>query len=80
MTVFGGSLGEKYHDKAGAIDVFMVVLTSAFVSSFGFMLLAAAPGSAKAYLAPVAKVLVWSSALLFVATAIAVYGMEMWTL
>lgn len=76
MSVLAGSVGEEHHKKAGATDAFMVVLTSAFVSSFGFMLLAAAPSSARACLAPVSKVLVWSSVALFAATAVSVYGAE----
>lgn len=74
MTVLGGSIGEKEHQKTGAVDVFMVVLTSAFVSGVGFMLLTVVPSSARARLAPAAKVLVWSSMALFAATAIGVYG------
>ncbi|CAN6194705.1 unnamed protein product [Urochloa humidicola] len=60
MSVLGGWLGEKEHARWGAMDVFMVVLTSAFVSSFGFTVLAAAPGSARERLAPVARALIWS--------------------
>ncbi|CAN6220980.1 unnamed protein product [Urochloa humidicola] len=80
MSVLGGWLGEKEHARWGAMDVFMVVLTSAFVSSFGFTVLAAAPGSARERLAPVARALVWSTVALFVGTAVAVYGMEVWTM
>uniref|UniRef100_A0A0E0E357 Uncharacterized protein n=1 Tax=Oryza meridionalis TaxID=40149 RepID=A0A0E0E357_9ORYZ len=61
MSVMGGSLGEEDHHRkaAGPLDAVMVILTSAFVSGFGFMLLAAMPASssARARLAPVAKVL-----------------------
>ncbi|KAG0514871.1 hypothetical protein BDA96_10G230700 [Sorghum bicolor] len=80
MSILGGALGEKDdRDKWGSTStgVVMVVLTSAFVSGFGFMVLAAAPGSATAILAPVARVLVWSTVALFTATAVAVYGAEM---
>ncbi|CAN6177725.1 unnamed protein product [Urochloa humidicola] len=80
MSVLGGWLGEKEHARWGAMDVFMVVLTSAFVSSFGFTVLAAAPGSARERLAPVARALIWSTVALFVGTAVAVYGMEVWTM
>ncbi|KAK3130702.1 hypothetical protein QOZ80_6BG0496850 [Eleusine coracana subsp. coracana] len=87
MTVLGASIGDNYdnnntNNQAGATarDAFMVVLTSSFVSGFGFMLLAAAPGSARALMAPAANVLVWSSVALFAATAVAVYGVEVWTL
>jgi len=76
MTVLGGWLSEKDHAKWGTMDMFMVVLTSAFVSSFGFMVLAAAPGSARERLAPVARVLIWSTVALFATTAVAVYGVE----
>ncbi|CAD6339157.1 unnamed protein product [Miscanthus lutarioriparius] len=78
MTILGGALGEEDRDKWGSTStgVVMVVLTSAFVSGFGFMVLAAAPGSATAILAPVARVLVWSTVALFTATAVAVYGVE----
>jgi len=79
MSVFGGALGEKGdHDKAVAMDTFMVVLTSAFVSGLGFLLLAAAPIPARACLAPAARVLVWSSMALFAATAVSAYGAEVW--
>ncbi|PUZ45802.1 hypothetical protein GQ55_8G254000 [Panicum hallii var. hallii] len=79
MSVFGGALGEKGgHDMAVAMDAFMVVLTSAFVSGFGFLLLAAAPVPARACLAPAARVLTWSSIALFAATAVAAYGAEVW--
>ncbi|RLM55924.1 hypothetical protein C2845_PM10G15240 [Panicum miliaceum] len=79
MSVFGGALGEKGgHDRAVAMDAFMVVLTSAFVSGFGFLLLAAAPVPARACLAPAARVLIWSSIALFAATAVAAYGAEIW--
>ncbi|KAK3133984.1 hypothetical protein QOZ80_6AG0543570 [Eleusine coracana subsp. coracana] len=87
MTVLVASVGDNYDNnnttkQAGATarDAFMVVLTSSFVSGFGFMLLAAAPGSARALMAPAANVLVWSSVALFAATAVAVYGVEVWTL
>nr|AAB71851.1 low-affinity cation transporter [Triticum aestivum] len=76
MSVLAGSVGEEHHEKKGATDAFMVVLTSTFVSSFGFMLLAAAPSSARVYLAPVSKVLIWSSVALFGATAVSVYSAE----
>nr|QWM88989.1 low-affinity cation transporter [Oryza sativa Indica Group] len=80
MSVLGGSLGEEDHRKAaaGPLDAVMVILTSAFVSGFGFMLLAAMPASssARARLAPVAKVLAWSSMAMFAATAVAVYGVD----
>jgi hypothetical protein len=78
MSILGGALGEEDRDKRGSTStgVLMVVLTSAFVSGFGFMVLAAAPGSATAILAPVARVLVWSTVALFTATAVAVYGVE----
>uniref|UniRef100_A0A0D9WRH4 Uncharacterized protein n=2 Tax=Leersia perrieri TaxID=77586 RepID=A0A0D9WRH4_9ORYZ len=82
MSVLGGSLGEEDHRKAawGMLDAVMVVLTSAFVSGFGFMLLAAVPAgsAARGRLAPVAKVLAWSSMAMFLATAVAVYGVESW--
>uniref|UniRef100_A0A0E0LCX4 Uncharacterized protein n=1 Tax=Oryza punctata TaxID=4537 RepID=A0A0E0LCX4_ORYPU len=57
MSVLGGSLGEEDHRKAGPLDAVMVILTSAFVSGFGFMLLVAVPAgpAARARLAPVAK-------------------------
>ncbi|TVU07960.1 hypothetical protein EJB05_41339, partial [Eragrostis curvula] len=81
MSVLGSSIGgDKGNGKTGATDLFMIALTSTFVSGFGFMLLAAAPGPAKARLAPAAKVLVWSSMALFAATAVAVYAVEVWTL
>lgn len=80
MSVLGGWLGEKDRGKWAAMDVFMVVLTSAFVSSFGFTVLVAAPGSARERLAPVARVLIWSTVALFAATAVAVYGMEAWVM
>lgn len=76
MSILGGWLGEKDHAKWGTMDMFMVVLTSVFVSSFGFMVLAASPGAARERLAPVARVLVWSTVALFAATAVAVYGVE----
>ncbi|TVU07972.1 hypothetical protein EJB05_41353, partial [Eragrostis curvula] len=77
MSVLGSSIGgDKGNGKTGATDLFMIALTSTFVSGFGFMLLAAAPGPAKARLAPAAKVLVWSSMALFAATAVAVYAVE----
>ncbi|XP_072149392.1 uncharacterized protein [Setaria viridis] len=79
MSVFGGALGERGdHGEAVRKEVVMVVLTSAFVSSFGFMLLAAAPDSARACLAPAARVLIWSSIALFAATAVAAYGAVGW--
>ncbi|XP_066371588.1 uncharacterized protein [Miscanthus floridulus] len=78
MSILGGALGEEDRDKWGSTStgVLMVVLTSAFVSGFGFMVLSVAPGSATAILAPVARVLVWSTVALFTATAVAVYGVE----
>lgn len=79
MSILGGALGEEDHDNWGSMRVFMVVLTSAFVSGFGFMVLAVAPGSATALMAPVARVLVWSTVALFTATVVAVYGIEAWT-
>lgn len=82
MSVLGGLLGEEDHHRkaAGPLDAVMVILTSAFVSGFGFMLLAAMPASssARARLAPVAKVLAWSSMAMFAATAVVVYGVEAW--
>ncbi|OEL34313.1 hypothetical protein BAE44_0004670 [Dichanthelium oligosanthes] len=69
MTVLGGWLAEKDHARWGAMDIFMIVLTSAFVSSFGFMVLAAAPSSARERLAPVARVLIWSTVALLLFTA-----------
>jgi len=76
MSVLGGWLGEEDHVKWGAMDVFMVILTSAFVSSFGFMVLVAAPGTARARLAPAARILIWSTVALFAATPVAVYAVE----
>ncbi|KAG2612475.1 hypothetical protein PVAP13_4KG293200 [Panicum virgatum] len=76
MSVLGGWLGEEDHAKWGAMDVFMVILTSAFVSSFGFTVLVAAPGTARARLAPAARILIWSTVALFAATPVAVYAVE----
>jgi len=52
MSILGGALGEEDRDKWGSTStgVLMVVLTSAFVSGFGFMVLSVAPGSATAIL------------------------------
>ncbi|CAD6342511.1 unnamed protein product [Miscanthus lutarioriparius] len=78
MSILGGALGEEDRDKWGSTStgVLMVVLTSAFVSGFGFMVPRWFPGSATAILAPVARVLVWSTVALFTGTAVAVYGVE----
>uniref|UniRef100_J3MF90 Uncharacterized protein n=1 Tax=Oryza brachyantha TaxID=4533 RepID=J3MF90_ORYBR len=80
MSVLGGSLAEEADRKAGPVDAVMVILTSAFVSGCGFMLLASMPAgsSARARLAPVARVLAWSSMAMFVGTAVAVYGAQAW--
>ncbi|TVU07959.1 hypothetical protein EJB05_41338, partial [Eragrostis curvula] len=80
MGVLGAFIDEKDERNATTMGVVMLVLASAFVSGFGFMVLAAAPSSARALLAPVAKVLEWSSASLFLATAVAVYGVVVGTL
>lgn len=83
MSVLGASIGDKdkkSNKHAGATEMFMIVLTSAFVSGSGFMLLAAAPGSARARLAPAANVFVCSSVALLAAAAVAVYGVVVWTL
>ncbi|KAM0873603.1 hypothetical protein ACQ4PT_037970 [Festuca glaucescens] len=76
MTVLAVSVGENGHAKTGATYLFMAVLTSTFVSSFGLMLLAAMPSSAKLCLAPISKLLVWSSVATFAAAAVSVYGAE----
>ncbi|KAL5200742.1 hypothetical protein ABZP36_021945 [Zizania latifolia] len=80
MSVLGGSLGEEDRRKPGPLVVVMLILTSAFVSGFGFMLLEAVPAGslAKARLAPAAKVLAWSSMALFAGTTVAVYGAQAW--
>ncbi|GJM98111.1 hypothetical protein PR202_ga15088 [Eleusine coracana subsp. coracana] len=61
-------------------DMIMLILTSAFVCGFGFMLIAAAPASTRALLAPAIKVLEWSSVSLLAATAVAVYGVVVETM
>jgi hypothetical protein len=76
MTVLGCSVGESRGEKTVATDLTMVVLTSMFVSSFGFMFLTAVPNYSKACLSPISKLLIWSSVAFFAAAAVSVYGAE----
>ncbi|TVU07968.1 hypothetical protein EJB05_41349, partial [Eragrostis curvula] len=80
MAIFGGFLGDgdNSHDKMVAIRICMFLLTSAFASGLGLMLLTTRCGGSahRVGFKAATSILSWSAMGLLAAAALAIYGVE----